>query len=78
MDGGSPLPPRSAKDLARTRGAAAAPDRGAYHFCQSDIESRAICCNDARAAGNLGPQLPAAQQDKTVGQTELPHHSMPY
>src|SRR5262245_4470656 len=26
-----------------------------------------------RAAGNLRPQLPAAQQDKTVGRTELPH-----
>ena len=27
----------------------------------------------ARAAGNLRPQLPAAQQDKTAGRAELPH-----
>jgi len=29
-----------------------------------------------RAAGNLRPQLPAAQQDKTAGRTELPHRSL--
>jgi hypothetical protein len=26
-----------------------------------------------RTAGHLRPQCPAAQQDKTVGRTELPH-----
>ena len=30
-----------------------------------------------RAAGNLRPQLPAAQQDKTAGRTELPHWDQP-
>ena len=32
----------------------------------------------ARAAGNLRPQLPTAQQDKTAGRSELPHHPLRY
>jgi hypothetical protein len=31
-----------------------------------------------RAAGNLRPQLPTAQQDKTAGRAEQPHHTLRY
>jgi hypothetical protein len=37
----------------------------------------ANCAKDERQE-NLRPQLPAAQQDKTGGRAEQPHHTLRY
>ena len=41
--------------------------------CIGAVGTNQFASSSIRAAGNLRPQLPAAQQGKTVGRTELPH-----